>query len=201
MLPKTGNRIIKCGYLLILIVFISLCSRRLRNYWTYLVGARCWGTRKASGAHASGAHASGKGAPRASAFPQRRAHYRSACYAGYVFICINGVFQKGSHSNRTVSSYVLQNQHQTQQAQTTHWTKQIHVSASSARKQARASHYSGTRPHGHLVSTAAASVLRPLYFVPAKSPYIFFEEDPFNVATPLMRPTATSWNANVYIPL
>ena len=42
--------------------------------------------------------------------------------------------------------------------------------------------------------------IRPPLFV-RQNAHTFSEENPVNAATPLMRPTATLWNPNVYIPL
>jgi len=47
--------------------------------------------------------------------------------------------------------------------------------------------------YGHLVITAT-------FFVPAKRPFIFLWENPVNVATALIRPTATFWNPSLCNP-
>ena len=60
--------------------------------------------------------------------------------------------------------------------------------------------YSGTPPCDHLVNTTT-SLLRPLFFVPAKRPYISSYENPVNATTPSIRPTTTFWNPNLYNPL
>lgn len=50
--------------------------------------------------------------------------------------------------------------------------------------------YSGILLYDYLVNTAS-SLLLPLYFVPARRPCIFVQENPVTAATPLPRATAT----------
>lgn len=63
--------------------------------------------------------------------------------------------------------------------------------------------YSETMPYSYFINTATL-LLQPLFSVPAKHPYchtFFLWENPVNVATLLIRPTATFWNPNPYNPL